>query len=43
MSNQTKKWECTDCECEFEATLKEDGYLPDCPECGIDYRVYELK
>lgn len=37
------KFECTACETEFNATLKEDGFLPDCPRCHIDYRVFEIK
>jgi DNA-directed RNA polymerase subunit RPC12/RpoP len=43
MENEIKKWECTDCNIKFEAPLKENGFLPDCPYCGIDYRVFEIK
>lgn len=42
MSDQ-KKFECTDCMIEFYANYDDEGYLPDCPECGIDYRVFEMK
>ncbi|MEK5323344.1 hypothetical protein [Aeribacillus sp. FSL M8-0254] len=37
------KFECTNCEIEFYANLKDNGFLPDCPKCGVDYRVYELE
>lgn len=37
------KFECIDCDVVFTAEFKENGYLPDCPKCGIDYRVYTLE
>jgi len=37
------KFECTECEIEFIAKLKADGFLPECPRCGIDYRVFEVE
>lgn len=43
MEKEMKKWECTDCDIEFEAPLKENNFLPDCPRCKIDYRVFEIK
>ena len=33
-------FECTECGDDFNSVYKVDGYLPDCPHCGIDYRVY---
>jgi len=33
-------WECMDCDVEFKASLKKSGFLPDCPQCKKDYRVY---
>jgi DNA-directed RNA polymerase subunit RPC12/RpoP len=38
-----KLYECTQCEIEFRSKLKDNGFLPDCPECGIDYRVFEVE
>lgn len=43
MEKEKKKWDCTACGIEFEAPKKENEFLPDCPSCKIDYRVFELK
>lgn len=39
-------WECTRCEMEeeefFQSPLQTGGYLPKCPKCGTNYRVFEV-
>lgn len=37
---EVNEWECTDCDLDFKAPLKKNGFLPDCPNCKKDYRVY---
>lgn len=36
-------FECTSCEIEFIAEKDANGFLPKCPKCGIDYRVFEVE
>ncbi|MEB5480931.1 hypothetical protein P8825_15300 [Shouchella clausii] len=43
MVDKILTFECTECDIEFKASLKSNGFLPDCPSCGIDYRVFEIK
>lgn len=42
-----KTWKCTRCEEDeaepFRAALQDNGFLPNCPTCGSDYRVFEIK
>ncbi|WP_185819940.1 hypothetical protein [Salibacterium salarium] len=40
-----KLFECTECVDDepFFAEYDSDGFLPDCPTCGCDYRVFEIE
>lgn len=39
--NAIKLFECTECDIEFKSS-KVDGWLPKCPKCNCDYRVFEV-
>lgn len=46
---QMKTWECVKCEededeeMRFQATKTAQGFIPCCPKCHKDYRVFEVK
>lgn len=36
------RYECIGCQIKFKAIKKREGYIPVCPKCYADYRVFEL-